>query len=123
MSTAICLVFGAVLALPTDHLTLEWTHSVQKTLWQEDYRVESGKLVVTEARIQGSGAGMDPPDGAVLANGAWHYRPKLAPLGEIQIAESHFASGYTLCWNGACHRLAELFGRPVEGTVTIRPCG
>ena len=123
MSAAICLLFGAVLALPTDHLTLEWTHSVQKTLWQEDYRVESGRLVLSEARIAGSGAGMEPPPGAVLRGGVWHYRPQLAPLAALDIAESHFASGYTLCWDGACHRLAELFARPVEGTVTIRPCG
>jgi len=122
VSAAICLVFGAVLALPTDHLTLAWTHSVQKTLWQEDYRVEAGRLVLTEARIQSSGAGMDPPPGAVLEGGFWHYRPEIAPLPELQIAESHFASGYDLCWDGSCHRLAELFRRPVEGTVTIRPC-
>jgi len=123
VSAAICLVFGAVLALPTDHLTLQWTHSVQKTLWQEDYRVEDGRLVLSEARIASSGAGMEPPPGAVLRGGVWHYRPALAPLPELEIVESHFTAGYTLCWDGACHRPAELFGRAVEGTITIRPCG
>lgn len=122
MSAAICLVFGAVLALPTDHLTLQWTHSVEKTIWQEDYQIESGRLVLTEARIAGSGAGMEPPPGAVLQGGLWHYRPDVAPLAELAIAESPFTAGYTLCWDGACHRPAELFGRPVNGTVTIRAC-
>jgi len=122
VSAAICLVFGAVLALPTDHLTLQWTHSVQKTLWQEDYRIESGRLALTEARIAGSGAGMEPPPGAVLRDGIWHYRPDLAPLAELEIAESHFTAGYSLCWDGSCHRLAELFGRPVDGNVTLRAC-
>ena len=123
MSAAICLVFGAVLALPTDHLTLEWTHSVQKTLWQEDYRVEKSGLVLSEARIAGSGAGMEPPPGAVLRDGVWHYRPDLAPLPALEIVESHFTAGYRFCWDGACHRPAELFGHSVEGTITIRPCG
>jgi hypothetical protein len=123
VSAAICLVFGAVLALPTDHVTLQWIHSVQKTLWEEDYRVESGNLVLTEARIAGSGAGMEPPAGAVLQDGLWHYRPNLAPLPELAIAESPFTAGYSLCWDGTCHRPAELFGKPVDGIVTIRPCG
>jgi hypothetical protein len=122
VTPAICLVFGAVLALPTDHVTLAWTHSVQKTEWQEDYRVENGRLVLSEARIAGSGAGMEPPAGAVLRGGIYHYRPALDPLPEVALAVSHFTAGYRLCWDGACHDIADLLGTPVEGTVTLRPC-
>jgi hypothetical protein len=122
VTPAICLLFGTVLALPTDHVTLAWIHSVQKTEWQEDYRVEHGRLVLSEARIAGSGAGMEPPDRAVLRGGVWHYRPLLAPLPEIELAVSHLTGGYRLCWDGSCRDMDALFGRPVEGTVTMRPC-
>jgi hypothetical protein len=122
VTPAICLIFGATLALPTDHLTLSWIHSVQKTEWQEDYRVEADRLTLDEARIAGSGAGMDPPDGAILRDGVWHYRPNLAPLPEIALAVSHVTSGYRLCWDGSCHGMDELFGQSVEGTVIMRPC-
>lgn len=123
---AVCLFFGAAtVALPTQRFTLEWTHSIEKIQWQEEYTVRGDRLLLTEARIQGSGAGMEPPADARLEDGWWRYRPKLPPLPELRLALSPYAADYRLCWNGGCRHLAALVGArtPPSGVVVIRPCG
>lgn len=108
--------------LSTTSFTLSWQHTVERVLWEEDYRIETGRLVLTEARIKGSGAGMEPPDGAVLRDGAWHYRPDLPPLPELRLTLSSFGD-YTLCWSGRCWPLASLLAAPSEGAVVLlRAC-
>ena len=73
--SALCLASGGLLSsLAATLFTLQWTHSVERIAWQEDWRIDGDALVLVEARIRGSGAGMDPPDGAVLRDGVWHYR-------------------------------------------------
>ena len=75
---AICLNVGAVIvSIAAQQFTLSWTHSVERILWQEDWRVKGQKLTLVEARIKGNGAGMEVPDGAVLKNGVWHYSTSL----------------------------------------------
>src|SRR4051812_25850947 len=101
MSSALCIALvlaGTVRPLPTDRLTLRWTHTVERTGWEEDYRAGAYGLVIDEARIERSGAGMEPPADATWADGWWHYRPSLAPLTSVILANSEFASGYSLCW-------------------------
>jgi hypothetical protein len=106
--SGLCIVLvsitGAVL-LPTDTITLSWTHTVEGTPWEEDYAIRDGSLVLMEARVKRSGAGMEAPDGSVWAAGWWHYMPALAPLREVVLANSPFASGYKVCWAGQCHTL------------------
>ncbi|WNJ91249.1 DUF1850 domain-containing protein [Bosea sp. 685] len=59
---SLCLAAGAlVIALGSDEITLSWRHSVQKSVWEELWRNEPDGMRLIEARIQGSGAGMDPP--------------------------------------------------------------
>ncbi len=60
----LCLAAGAVLVpLTTNALTLAWTHSVEKTLWEEDWRASAYGLELAQTRVRGSGAGMEPaPD-------------------------------------------------------------
>lgn len=72
--------------IPADALTLAWTHSVEKTRWEEDYRLVAGGLELAAARIQGSGAGMEPPDDARRRDGFWHYRPRLPLLEKLALA-------------------------------------
>ena len=61
---------GAVWAqLPVAEFTLAWDHSVEKVRWEEDYRVTAAGLLLGEARVRGSGAGMEPPANAVLRDG------------------------------------------------------
>lgn len=113
-------------SLPLQAFTLSWTHSIEKIRWEEDYRIVGTALVLTEARIRGSGAGMEPPDGAVLKDGVWHYTPALAPLPRLRLARSPFTADYSLCWDGACHPMAEFMGTadamvPVELSVCQKP--
>ena len=68
VALALCLLAGAFAAqLEVTDFTLAWTHSVERVRWEEDWRVESKRLVLIESRIKGSGAGMEPPPDAVLA--------------------------------------------------------
>jgi len=83
----LCIAAGALVAtLAAESFTLAWTHSIEKIRWEEDWRIENGRLHLVEARIRGSGAGMEPPDGAVLRHGAWHYAPVIPPLPRLRLA-------------------------------------
>jgi hypothetical protein len=67
---SICFIAGGIAkALQVTAFTLVWTHSVQKTDWQEDWQVSAGGLTLVEARIKGSSAGIDPPAEARLVDG------------------------------------------------------
>ena len=57
------LAAGATIRLGTIALTLAWTHSIEKTRWEEDWRATPAGLVLEEDRIQSTGAGMEPPPG------------------------------------------------------------
>jgi hypothetical protein len=123
--SGICLAAGVLAAsLPLSSFTLAWTHSIEKIRWEEDYRVAGNALVLGEARIRGSGAGMEPPADARLENGVWHYKPQLPPLEKLRITQSPYTAGYEICAGGACRPLtAVLPGLPAIEVVDIRPCG
>lgn len=53
---------GVVKTLAVVAFTLAWTHSIEKTEWQEDWRVTPQGLELIAARVKGSGAGMEPAD-------------------------------------------------------------
>ena len=120
----ICLTAGLIAAtLPLQAFTLAWTHSIEKIRWEEDYRVVDSRLILSEARIRGSGAGMEIPDGALLANGVWHYRPALPPLERLRLTHSPYAEDYEFCNPGSCKALAELLpGMADTALVEIVPC-
>jgi hypothetical protein len=118
----LCLAAAGVLvSLPVTDFTLAWEHTVERIEWQEDYHLAPEGLVLTEARIQGNGAGMEPGEGAVLQDGWWRWRPERSMLTELVLARSD-AGDWRLCWaESGCRGLAGL----VPGTepVTLRPCG
>ena len=120
----LCLAAGAVAAaLAIDSFTLTWIHSIEKIRWEEDWRIEAGALVLTEARIRGTGAGMEPPAGAVLKNGIWHYRPQLPPQSVLRLSHSPHAGGYTLCTATLCQPLADLLpGIAPQVVIEARAC-
>lgn len=119
---AVCLIAGALrVAVPAHAFTLVWQHSVEKVLWEEDYVVAGDWLYLSGARIRGSGAGMEPPAGAVLLDGAWRYRPQLRWHREIRLARSEFGTDYRLCVAGRCRSFAALIGPPA-GPVTLVAC-
>lgn len=119
----LCFSAGAVVTvLAIESFTLAWTHSVEKIRWEEDWRVESGRLRIVEARIRGSGAGMEPPEGAVLENGIWRYAPRLAPIERLRLANSGFTTAYELCIGQRCRPLAERSGDAENGPLEIYAC-
>ena len=123
---AVCLLIAGVIraTLPATEFSLAWDHSVEKTRWEEHYRIDGRGLELTEARVQGMGAGMEPPPGAVLQNGWWRWQPRRGALAELRLTFSTFTSDYRLCWNQRCEELAAVLGhRPADGeVVSLRPC-
>jgi hypothetical protein len=121
--SALCLAAGLLLAPLGEAVTLRWTHSVQRSVWEEDYRLEAGALRLTSARVQGTGAGMEPPPDSVLRDGAWHYTPALPLLPEVQLRHSPHVQPYIICVAGQCRPVtAWLPGLPAEAVLTLRPC-
>jgi hypothetical protein len=106
---------GVVLALAVETFTLHWTHSVTRGLWWESWEVSDAGLRPIEARITGSGPGMDPPEGALLVDGAWSYRPDLPPQQQVFLAASGATTGgWHLCALGVCHVLGADSGPAVR---------
>ncbi len=119
-----CLAAAAfTVALPLQSFTLAWTHSIEKIRWEEDYRIVGQHLRLVEARVRGHGAGMEPPEGAVLKDGAWHYRPALPDLPRLTLARSGFVADYQMCWDGACRPMRDLVGPEDKAPVIeVFPC-
>lgn len=121
----ICIAAGmAALTLAADAFTLAWTHSVERSEWQEDWRVRGAALELAQARVRGSGAGMEPPEGAELRDGWWVYRQPLA-LPALRLAVSGATvDGWRLCTaDQGCRELEPLLaGRGgAAATIEIHP--
>lgn len=98
--------------VPTADFTLAWTHTIEKIRWEEDYRVTPSGLLLGEARVKGSGAGMEIPDDAELREGSWHYRRQLPPIQPLRVGRTPEAGDYQLCFGGQCHDMSEWLGSP-----------
>lgn len=117
MAEPLCiLTAGKVLMLAISAFSLSWTHSVEKTNWTENWQIANGQLQVVQASVQGSGAGMDPPEGSVRTPEGWTYAPHVAPLSKVILASSGAtASPWRLC---AGDRPCLLLGE-TEGDATV----
>ena len=121
--TCIALVAGAAfIVLPTPAATLIWTHTVEKTGWEEDYSASPNGITITEARIEAVGAGMEPPSFAVREGRWWRYRPSLPVLNSVQLANSAFAEGYSLCWDSECRPLSSLVPQGKQVSIVAAKC-
>ena len=69
-------------------------------------------LVLGEARVKGSGAGMEIPEDAVWHEGVWSYRRALSPLQPLRLARTPEAGDYQLCFERACRPLSVWLGPP-----------
>ena len=117
----ICVGEGAAaLVIAANTFTLSWTHSVERTEWRERWTVEDGALRLVAASVAGSGAGIDPPEGAVLRDGAYHWRPDLPAVPSLALAASGATGGgWTLCpAGGECREI----GAHAGGPVIVRAC-
>ncbi len=115
-----CLLIGAVaVALSGDRFTLEWTHSVEKVDWREEWIVNEDGLRLMKAAIKGSGAGMEPGPNAKLENGWWVWRPNRPPVPVLILAASGATpSAWRLCDGDDCRDL----GAEAGNAITIKPC-
>jgi hypothetical protein len=121
---SLCLTSaGVVKTLSLAAFTLAWTHSVEKIDWQEDWRVTPQGLELVQARVKGSGAGMEPPPEARLVDGWFQWRPRRAPMPELVLGNSGAAGEWHLCHDGSCPALSQIFGHPIGANVTtLRGC-
>ncbi|MDE2378658.1 MAG: DUF1850 domain-containing protein [Bradyrhizobium sp.] len=116
---SLCLASaGSLKALSLAAFTLVWTHSIEKIDWQEDWRVTAGGLQLVQARVKGSGAGMEPPPEARLVDGWFQWRPHRPPMPEVVLGNSGAAGEWRLCHDGSCRTLSEILGHPVGANVT-----
>ncbi|PZN51202.1 MAG: DUF1850 domain-containing protein [Proteobacteria bacterium] len=117
---SICvLAAGKMLVFAGAAFTLSWTHSVEKTRWVENWQVTPAGLQVIEARVQGSGAGMEPPEGSILKDGWWVYRPSLGPQRTLALAASGATgAGWMLCAEDGC----AMIGRGAADPALVTAC-
>ncbi len=121
---ALCIAAGGVVtALALQSFTLGWMHSIEKVRWEEDYRVEGQFLRLVEARVLGSGAGMEPPAGSRFEHGVWHYTPALPLLDKLRLTHSDYTTGYELCSAGQCKPLIDYApAAELGGVIEVKVC-
>ncbi|WP_366930092.1 DUF1850 domain-containing protein [Mesorhizobium sp.] len=96
--------------------TLSWTHSVERTRLEEDWRVTSAGFQIVKARIQGSG--VEPPEGSRLQQGWWVYRP----------TSTHCRASCSLHWErqargGHCDKdSCMVFGAAADDPMVLQKC-
>lgn len=113
---AIVKTYAGVMAF-----TLAWTHSVQKTDWQEDWHIDGDRLAIVEARVQGTGAGMEPPPEARFDGTWWRWKPSTPPMKEVALRRSGATADWRLCLDGTCHPMGDVLPRDAD-PVTLLAC-
>jgi len=108
---------GVAVHVVATSFTLSWMHTIEKTEWSESWRVEADRLVLAEARIEGSGAGMEPPGDARLEDGAYVWDPDIAQ-SSITLRRYPSAGDWTLCAGDRCASLGDWLRRDAD-PVTI----
>ncbi|NYT64397.1 DUF1850 domain-containing protein [Alcaligenaceae bacterium] len=110
--------------LPVHAFTLAWTHSIEKTRWEEDYTVTAANstdqpplLVAGMARVQGSAAGMEPPPDAILQNGWYEYLPDTQLPTVLRLTRSGYTADYEWCVQGHCQPMTDIL--PTDGGITL----
>ena len=117
---SICILSGLKLStFAISFFTLSWTHSVEKIEWQEDWIINQNQLEIVEARVQGSGAGMEVPEGSNFVNGWWIYKPKNIKTNELLLATSNTnIQNWKICYDNSCSVLKNNEEQPIK----IYPC-
>ncbi|MGQ7790938.1 DUF1850 domain-containing protein [Faunimonas sp. B44] len=113
--TGFCLAGGGAAAkVAALAFSLSWTHTIERTEWSERWEVRPDGLVVVEASVATSGAGMEPPDGARLAGGRYVWQPAVPPLPELVLRRAAEAGDWTLCAAGRCDSLGTWLGTEAD---------
>ncbi|MCT8162364.1 MULTISPECIES: DUF1850 domain-containing protein [unclassified Pseudomonas] len=119
--TGLCLGLAGVVwtSLPLQAFTLAWNHSIEKIRWEEDYQVTPEGLLLKEARVRGSGAGMEIPDQAQLRDGTWHYTRQMPALQPLHAGRTPEAGDYQICTQAGCQPLAHWLGPPRKDIAAV----
>ncbi|MEE1657479.1 DUF1850 domain-containing protein [Microvirga sp. CF3062] len=102
-------------------ITLAWTHSVEKIVWEEDWRSGPAGLELVEARVRGSGAGMEPPPEAKLLNGVWSWKPNLPPQAQVIMRRSGATADWRICVSGQCRPMGA-YVPPEADPIVMKVC-
>jgi hypothetical protein len=79
--------------------------------------------LMVQARVKGSGAGMEPPPEARLVDGWFQGQPKRAAMPQLVPGNSGAADEWRLCHDGNCKSLSKIFGHPVGiNVMTMSAC-
>ena len=121
---SLCLASaGVVKSLALAAFTLAWTHSVERIEWQEDWLVSGAGLELAQARVKGSGAGMEPPPEARLVDGWFQWQPHRPPFPEVVLGNSGAAGEWRICSDGHCRTLSDIFEHAIGAdAITMRAC-
>lgn len=119
--SALCLASGGeVVRVATLVFTLAWTHTIERTAWEEDWRVQPAALVLVEARVKGTGAGMEPPADARFDGTWWRWTPGLS-LPSVTLRRAPEAGDWRLCTPDGCRPFGGLLPAAAD-PVTMTPC-
>lgn len=108
------------LDLVDGRFSLRWVHSIEKVEWREEWRVHADGLQVVEARVKGSGAGMEPADDAVWRDGWYVWTPPPQRLPRLILARSDVVADHQLCIKDDCRPLSAYIGG--TASVLLEPC-
>ncbi|OAN49854.1 hypothetical protein A6A04_18595 [Paramagnetospirillum marisnigri] len=110
---------GLLLLAPDTGFHLAWTHSVEKIEWREDWRIDAGQLILEQASVAGSGAGMDPSPEARREGDRWVWRPE-RKLERLVLALSGYTTDWKLCSESTgCRPLRQMAS---GDTITLASC-
>lgn len=111
--SACLLLAGKPLILAASLFQLSWNHSVERIEWVEHWRLVGNLLVLEEARVKGSGAGMEPAPEARLRDGWWVWHPRRSHEQLVLAASGATTGGWTFCADGQCRTLGDQPGTPI----------
>ncbi len=116
-------VAGLATLVAAAEFTLSWTHSVERTEWREHWTSGPEGLSLVEARVRGSGAGMDPGEGARLEDGWWVWEPALPAVASLVLAASgETGGGWTLCEVGGERMGCRVIGARAGAPTRLAGC-
>jgi hypothetical protein len=119
---SLCLsAAGVAVTIAAQSFSLSWTHTVERTEWREEWRIEGDRLKLVQASVKGSGTGIDPPEGAILKDGAYVWQPSLPPIPALTLRRAPQAGDWRLCAGGRCAPLDKWLGGEAD-PVELRPC-
>ena len=97
-------------------VTVEYTHSVEKTLVRDVYVARDGELVMTRMEFSSFGAGLPSHADVEAVDGRYVYRPPERGYDPLRVTTGHVAD-HDLLVGDERHDLAEMAD---GGTVELR---